>query len=273
MSIWTQGFPSEIGSNYRMLAGLQERIPPVNEAEKTPPGYYDYKNLPDRKIIDLAKKASDEYQKIRKGGKKVRGSDSFHSFDYVIGALEKLVPKLSDAERMKLAGNVWTQHFKHTGYNHRKLPEAIRKALYWAKLHVRPKGIKPSFPYVQEAKAARSLEILIEAGKNAMGSSLTEAKPGEIIIKQLGGAGKLKAMIGARNFLLLPKGVAFRWPAKQRSKGNYVEITLRPDDTYDVEFSTLGKLGKKQVRKTYSNVYADALGKVFTSQTGLRLRL
>ena len=76
-----------------------------------------------------------------------------------------------------------------------------------------------------------------------------EQKVGDIILKQLGGMNRLKAMIGAEHFVALPKGVAFKWPARQRSKGNYVEITLRSDDTYDVQFQTVGRLSDSKKRE------------------------
>jgi hypothetical protein len=102
---------------------------------------------------------------------------------------------------------------------------------------------------------------------------LHEEKIGEIILKQMGGHRRIGAMLGARKFLLLPKGVAIGWPSRQRSKGNYVEITLRPDDTYDMIFFNVSpKYGKKKV-KEYKMIYNDQLIPVFEKQTGYYLRL
>jgi hypothetical protein len=109
--------------------------------------------------------------------------------------------------------------------------------------------------------------------KQAVERRLNEIKVGDIILKQLGGMGRLKAMIGARHFVALPKGVAFKWPARQRSKGNYVEITLRGDDTYDMQFQTVGRMGDSKKREKYTGLYADMLIKTFSKQTGLALRL
>jgi len=103
--------------------------------------------------------------------------------------------------------------------------------------------------------------------------AVTEAQIAQTILKQLGGTGKLSAMIGANNFVDHGKAVSFKWPARQQSKGNYVIITLRGDDTYDVEFSTVGKFGDKKVRKKYTGIYADQLIPTFTGQTGYALRL
>jgi hypothetical protein len=102
---------------------------------------------------------------------------------------------------------------------------------------------------------------------------LHEAKVGEIILKQMGGGGRIMAMLGARKFLMLPKGVAIGWPSRQRSKGNYVEITLRPDDTYTMIFFNVSpKFGKKKV-KAYDGIYADQLVPTFERQTGYYLRI
>jgi len=102
---------------------------------------------------------------------------------------------------------------------------------------------------------------------------LDEMKVGDIILKQMGGMNRLKAMIGANNFLAHPKGVSFKWPARQRSKGNYVLIMLRSDDTYDLQFQTVGRQGDSRKREKHTGIYADQLIKTFSRQTGLALRL
>jgi len=98
--------------------------------------------------------------------------------------------------------------------------------------------------------------------------------PAAIILKQMGGPGRLKAMLGAKHFISHDggKALSFQFPNRQRSKGNYVKITLRPDDTYDMEFSKIVKYEAKPV-KTYSGIHADQLKPIFERQTGLRLSL
>jgi hypothetical protein len=54
-----------------------------------------------------------------------------------------------------------------------------------------------------------------------------------------------------------------KWPNRNRSKGNVVEIALQPDDTYDMTFYN----GTKVV-KAYHSVYADQLRELFEKQTG-----
>ncbi len=102
---------------------------------------------------------------------------------------------------------------------------------------------------------------------------IEEMKVGDIILKQMGGMRKLQALIGATGFVAHRKGVSFKWPSRQRSKGNYVLITLRSDDTYDVEFQTVGQMGDSKKREKFTGIYNDQLIAVFTKQTGLALRL
>jgi len=94
------------------------------------------------------------------------------------------------------------------------------------------------------------------------------------ILKQMGGSGRLKAMIGAKHFIDHGQSLSFQFPNRKRSKGNYVKITLRGDDTYDMEFSVISGGGTKVKKvKTYSGIYFDQLQPLFTEWTGLRLRL
>jgi len=94
----------------------------------------------------------------------------------------------------------------------------------------------------------------------------------QIILDQMGGVRRLQAMLGAKDFLYDAKSVQFKWPNRQRSKGNHVKVTLRGDDTYDVVFSNVGGLNFKTV-KEYHGIYADQLVELFERQTGYRLRL
>lgn len=97
-------------------------------------------------------------------------------------------------------------------------------------------------------------------------------KVGEIILEQMGGYNRLAMMLGINKMTYTKNGVAFGWPNRQRSKGNYVEITLDPDDTYTIEFFNLSIRGKKPVKK-HRNVYAEDLVGIFEGQTGWYLRL
>ena len=93
-------------------------------------------------------------------------------------------------------------------------------------------------------------------------------------MKQLGGGNRLKAMIGAKNFMSWDKGktLSFDFPNRTRSKPNFIKITLTGRDDYDIEFGRKSKAGYKKL-KTYSGIYADQLTKTIQDKTGLRLRL
>lgn len=94
----------------------------------------------------------------------------------------------------------------------------------------------------------------------------------QTIVQQMGGAGKLKIMIGAQLMQVDPKTLGIKFPNKQRSKGNYVEIKLLSSDTYKMEFFNLSVKGKKLVKK-YDGIYNDQLVELFEKQTGWYLRL
>lgn len=101
-----------------------------------------------------------------------------------------------------------------------------------------------------------------------------DAATAQTILKQLGGANRLVAMVGARDLMHDSKGsLSFKFPNRQRSKPNYVKISLdRGSDTYTVEFGRTGKLSYKKI-KTVDGIYADQLIDLFERTTGLYLRL
>lgn len=92
------------------------------------------------------------------------------------------------------------------------------------------------------------------------------------ILRQLGGAPRLSAMIGAKNFLMLDDGVSFQFPNRLRSKPNYCKVTLDPRDTYTV---TLGRIKNGDLPKsqTFEGIYADTLVGLIERETGLYLSL
>ncbi len=104
---------------------------------------------------------------------------------------------------------------------------------------------------------------------------------GRIILKQLGGAGKVGAMIGAKQFMTFGSkaeskhgrgmgGLTFRFP--NRKGPNMVRIVLNGRDLYDVEFMRVRGMNAKTTKKV-TDVYATHLRKVFEKETGLYLSL
>ena len=102
------------------------------------------------------------------------------------------------------------------------------------------------------------------------GESVHGAKDFDIantISQQLGGNNRISAMTGAKNFVAIKDGLAFKFP-----RGNYITIVLNGKDLYDVTFYKLRGSEKKLI-KEYNNIYADMLKETFESQTGLYLTL
>ena len=105
----------------------------------------------------------------------------------------------------------------------------------------------------------------------------SSSKVGKTIIQQMGGPGAITAMLGG-SYTYLPKGVGIRWPNKQRSKGNYVEVILTPADEYDMTFYNMkGTLkywhpdAQKKKVKAYRGIMFDQLRSIFYQQTGWTL--
>lgn len=91
------------------------------------------------------------------------------------------------------------------------------------------------------------------------------------IIQQLGGRGKLTAMIGMWNLTQEVNGTSFRF--KRSKVANYVKIILN-GDTYTVEFMLINAAkGICQTTKTYPLIYDHMLKSIFQNYTGLRLSL
>lgn len=124
----------------------------------------------------------------------------------------------------------------------------------------------------KEANLSELITFLKKHGaKPLKNESLQESVASEIL-KQLGGAGRLKAMLGAKAFIDHGKALSFKFPNKKRTRGNYVKIVLTPDDLYDMEFMNLSATEAKPV-KTYSGIGVEQLIPIFERQTGLRIRL
>lgn len=147
---------------------------------------------------------------------------------------------------------------------------------------------------VQRMKAGRTFDVVLKLNGKEIGTKSEISKRGKVaqtvyhlppmreavdlplsesdvvgktILQQMGGPGRLAAMLGTRHFGWLPNGVQFKWPNKQRSRGNVVRITLRNDE-YDMEFFN----GEKSVKK-YEGLQASQLVDVFEKQTGWYLSI
>jgi len=108
---------------------------------------------------------------------------------------------------------------------------------------------------------------LKKMGESVVKESVLNESVAKIILQQLGG-NKFIVMTGAKNFVDHGnKALSFR--IGRNSKGiNYVKITLKASDTYDMEFGRI-QGSKYTVKKIESGVYNDQLQKIFTLHTGL----
>ena len=104
------------------------------------------------------------------------------------------------------------------------------------------------------------------------GSDKKASQIAKTIMEQMGGRRGMM-MIGAKNLKSLPRGLAFSWPNRQRSKGNYVEITLTGSDDYDMGFFNWAMSKGKKPVKNYRGLLAEDLIPTFQDQTGWRLRM
>lgn len=105
-----------------------------------------------------------------------------------------------------------------------------------------------------------------------------ELKPADIILQQLGGMNRLRAMIGASEFCSEDEGRTLRFSFKLCTKANLIKIRLDPMDTYTVEFHKIGRM-TKDYRKpcvlvhTFKDVYVENLKEVISEFTGLALSI
>lgn len=102
-----------------------------------------------------------------------------------------------------------------------------------------------------------------------MATDLTVANT---IVSQMGGSGRLVAMIGACNFTGTEKSVSFRFKARAKNSSNGLKVTLDPSDTYTVEFISVRGASLK-IKESLSDIYAEDLIRIFESKTGLYLSL
>lgn len=97
--------------------------------------------------------------------------------------------------------------------------------------------------------------------------------PAEIILSQLGGSGRLGAMIGAHTFLHSakdPSWLSFKF--KGSRKANYVRVTLDASDSYTVQLMKLRGFDAKEVY-TASGIDVCRLRAAIEDNTGLYLSL
>jgi hypothetical protein len=101
---------------------------------------------------------------------------------------------------------------------------------------------------------------------------MTDLTVAKTIIQQMGGQGRLVAMLGAYNFVGSENSVAFRFKCRAHNGANGLYIRLDPSDTYTVEFISCRGMSRK-VKGSFQDIYAEDLRSLFEGQTGLYLSL
>ena len=91
------------------------------------------------------------------------------------------------------------------------------------------------------------------------------------ILRQMGGLAKLKRMVGANSFVVLERGVQFKF--KMFHKANTILIKVNGMDTYDMEFWKITpKKGANKFHQSNDN-YDEMLVPQFEEITGLTLTM
>ena len=91
-----------------------------------------------------------------------------------------------------------------------------------------------------------------------------------IILQQLGGQSRLNAMLGLKDVFAVENGVSFK--IKVHAAANYVKITLKGLDLYDVEIGKLRGINYNIVKQV-SDVYVDGLKSLIEDTCKVRLSL
>lgn len=90
------------------------------------------------------------------------------------------------------------------------------------------------------------------------------------ILAQLGGAGALKLMIGAKNLYGDENSLSIAWAARAKNGAKGVNIKLDGDDTYTMNFRKVVRREVKTV-SLHQGIHVEDLVRVFQDQTGLVL--
>jgi hypothetical protein len=112
---------------------------------------------------------------------------------------------------------------------------------------------------------------------------LANQQVAQTILRQMGGTGRLGAMINAKNFVSYPAaadskygeglgGAAFKFSNPGRGKPNFIKIILNERDYYDVELGRQRGLNFKVLKKI-EDLPASNLKSFFERETGLYLSL
>jgi len=95
----------------------------------------------------------------------------------------------------------------------------------------------------------------------------------QIILDQLGGAGLIKMMTGAKQFVGMPNGLQIHIPRSPKGV-SIIKIELTGKDLFDLTFygNMDSKTFTRKIKSTQNDVYNEELIDTVEQHTGLRLR-
>lgn len=115
------------------------------------------------------------------------------------------------------------------------------------------------------ARPRRALAASVDGSDTLSLGEGTDMTIANEILRQLGGR-RFVMMTGAKHLIGDTRSLSFQI-GRNKSAANGVRITLTPADTYEVEF--VSTRGQRKVLKTFTDIYADDLQRIFTDYTGL----
>lgn len=102
---------------------------------------------------------------------------------------------------------------------------------------------------------------------------MSDIEIGREVLRQLGGSGRLKAMIGIKAMVAIRNGLQFQFSAKAKNKANMVQIQLEGRDLYTVAFYRLRGIALVKCGQAKYGVDCEALKPLIENELGLRLSL
>jgi hypothetical protein len=168
-------------------------------------------------------------------------------------------------------GNILNEGTKvrecHKGIPSNKIGRIIAKEKRRALVSFEPFGEERWVLLTDLANNKDFMEGKFEEGGNIYSDERAQ-EIASTILMQLGGTGRLKAFVGANNFIYDREGsVSFKFKGK---KANYVRITLNAMDYYDVVFKKISGMNVKTVSEL-NDVDFEQLIPFFERETGMYL--
>jgi hypothetical protein len=173
------------------------------------------------------------------------------------GTLDSVFAKGGITYTDKRDGAVYT-----TGKNDRGEWTVYSESPNWAKRDEFENGLESEEDAIMLAKQMSGIEV--EREPFAQGGEVANT-----ILQQLGGAGKLRMMTGAYNFIDTGNGVSFRL---KNPRANFVKIKLNGKDLYDIEVGRV-RGNTYKIVKEQNDLFFDQLKPFIEEATGLYLSL